>query len=146
VPTWRCLSNLSSIDSLDGFIWYLLPNDFIGMPQSPRGAGLFIGNLNNVCGSLWNKIPYIREVHRKKKWCIHINNMLGTHIFRLSFKPKNASTSYTNWTSWTIHIRLLLHIKSAFAFQLLDGGMCCKVERRIVPEAKGVFVTIWSIQ
>ena len=32
------------------------------------GCGLFIGNLNDVCGRLWNKTSYIRDIYREKMY------------------------------------------------------------------------------
>ena len=31
------------------------------------GGGLFIRNLDDVHGRLWNKAPYMREIHKEKE-------------------------------------------------------------------------------
>ena len=52
-------------------IWCTLPQ--IVHPiivEASLGGGLFIGNLNDACGSLWKKRPYIREVYNEKNVCV----------------------------------------------------------------------------
>ena len=50
------------------------------------GAGLFIGNLNDVCGWLWNKTPYTRNIYREKKMDTYEQQAREwTHVCILSF-------------------------------------------------------------
>ena len=69
--------------------------------QQPVGDGLFIGNLNDMCGLISNKTPYIKEVYKEKNKCIHTKIMLENGLMYLyrAFQSHgmNASTTYTKY-------------------------------------------------